>query len=113
MLTWNSFFEDFNKREIVVYNIFKHQSFRDDCKKVVRSFDKTLNTTGVFDREAFKEKIRRELMYYFWSKCEYEIILTAWPPNDKFRDSKIDVYDQVMLNFDVFIDYLWDNRRDL
>ena len=113
MLTWNTFMEDFNKREIVVYNIFKHQSFRDDCKKVVKNFDKTLNTTGVFDREAFKEKIRRELMYYFWSKCEYEIILTAWPPNDKFRDSKIDVYDQVMLNFDVFIDYLWDNRRDL
>jgi hypothetical protein len=30
-----------------------------------------------------------------------------------FRDEKIDVYDQVRLNWDVFIDWLWENRKEL
>lgn len=44
-------------------------------------------------------------MYYFWSKCEYEIILSPW--TGRADDIKIDVYDQIMMNFDSFVDYCW------
>ena len=50
-------------------------------------------------------------MYYFWSKCEWEIILSDWPPSDTFCKEKIDVFDQVMLNWDIFVDYIWNNRQ--
>ena len=33
-----------------------------------------------FRDEVLAEQLKSELMYYFWSKSECEIILTSWPP---------------------------------
>lgn len=35
-------------------------------------------------------------MYYFWSKCEHEIILSPW--TGQVDDIKIYIYDQIMIN---------------
>ena len=104
MLEWNVYIEGFNSREIEIYNIFKYgcgsleERFK-DIKKEVKS------------KEEFAEKIKRELMYRFWSKCEWEIILSDWPPapEGRFKKEKIDVWDQINLNWSVFVDYVWDN----
>lgn len=40
-------------------------------------------------------------------ECEWEIIVSHWPLSERFNDKKIDVYEQVMLNWEVFITYLW------
>lgn len=56
----------------------------------------------------FKEKLRKELMYWFWSKCEYEIVISPWVGRNKEEaEVKIDIHDQVMLNFNRFVDYCW------
>lgn len=56
----------------------------------------------------FKEKLRKELMYWFWSKCEYEVVISPWVGRNKEEaEVKIDIHDQVMLNFDRFVDYCW------
>ena len=52
-------------------------------------------------------------MYYYWSKCEWEIILSAWPSRKDFNEEKIDVFDQINLNWDRFADYVWENRKDI
>ena len=98
-------------------------------------------------------------MYYFWSKCEWEIVLDHWPngeyyelrkvlslqklydamnavgegypdskllatmdrrleirvfpENNRFQCEKIDVYEQVISNWEIFIDYLWNHRSEL
>lgn len=44
-------------------------------------------------------------MYYFWSKTEWEVIVSPWV--GKGGDEKIDVYDQLKLNWDKFVDYVW------
>ena len=146
MLCWNVYVSCFNKGEIDTFNVFNHAGFYDDCVKAKRKFRD--------DKEGFAEEVRRSLMYYFWSKCEWEIILSHWPSGEYYdmrtkttvgelcekigckkeygyvepempvtirvypdhikRDErKIDVYDQVMANWAVFIDYLWENRREL
>ena len=105
MLSWLVYNEDFNTRCIREFDIFNHHSFRQDCIKNAKK--------NKDDMEAFVENLRRDLMYYFWSKCEWEIILDGWPHRDDFRDKKIDVYDQVALNWDVFIDYLWENKKGI
>lgn len=47
-------------------------------------------------------------MYWFWSKCEYEIVISPWVGRNKEEaEVKIDIYDQVMLNFNRFVDYCW------
>lgn len=103
-LKWYVIYGDFNSRKIEAYNVFDHYSFWQDCCQ---------NRRKNKDREAFDERLRRDLQYYFWSKCEWEIIVSHWPTNERFHDEKIDVYDQVMLNWNQFADYVWENRKEL
>lgn len=50
---------------------------------------------------AYEQILDRECMYYYWSKCEWEVIVSAWPPRDG-SDKKIDVYSQLKANWDLF-----------
>lgn len=50
--------------------------------------------------ELVELKLRHKCMYYFWSKCEYEVIVTGWP--DTKTERKIDIYQQLDANWDVF-----------
>lgn len=105
MPVWNVFLDDFNSHRIRTLNIFQHASFLDGCRKAAKKYTD--------DRQAFAEQVEKLLKYYFWSKCEYEIVLDTWPPSPRFHPEKVDVYDQVMLNWPVFIDWLWSNRGEL
>lgn len=102
MLTWNVYYGNFNAKKIETFNIFKHTYFLNDCVH---------NLKHNKDKDSFAKQLKRDLMYYFWSKCEWEIILSDWPPSDTFCKEKIDVFDQVMLNWDIFVDYIWNNRQ--
>jgi hypothetical protein len=83
----------------------------------------TFKVPKTFDE--FKEFVEDESQYQFWSRCEYEIILSPWPyvlsPSegyDKSKENDIDawkehwkkhldscdkwdVYDQIMMNLDI------------
>lgn len=96
---WRVICEDFNGRRIADYDIFEHYSFAEDVKK---AYGKHRNDFG-----AFSENVRGLLFYYFNSKCEWEVVVSAWPPSDRVSERKVDVYEQVMLNWDVFIEYVW------
>lgn len=131
-MRWNVFVNDFNLRKIQEYDIFKHSSF---AKYVAKLLEQNLS------KEEFAEQLRRELQYYFWSKSEHEVVITSWPPhidgaeldrlNVEYEDfnkkyghypykidvrldvgRKIDIYQQVMLNFDVFCDYVWNHKEE-
>ena len=152
MLCWNVYMSDFNKREIKVVNIFDHGSFYGECVRAKKKFKD--------DKEGFAKEVKGWLHYFFWAKCEYEIILDHWPDGEwgdlrkrmkvseliemykqaglkyeswrinenvmdrevtvkvfpewnKFYEEKIDICQQVMNNWDIFIDYLWDHRSEL
>lgn len=118
---------DLNERKIKEYNIFNHSRFYEDVKKSLKKC-KT--------KEEFASEFKRDLRYYFWCKCEWEIVLTSFPAhilkeelkrmNAEFGEKteqyghepycigvnldieeKIDVYQQCMLNFDILVDYVW------
>lgn len=112
MVTWNVYVENVNRREIEVYNIFKHHGFLTDCKGHLIAFMQK-EAANEADLRQLERQIERTLQYFFWSKCEWEIILSDWPPSDQFRKSKVDVYDQVMLNWPVFFNYLFEHRQEL
>lgn len=123
-LEWYVYRENINAKSIEKYNVFSHGGFYDCVKKLPR------------DYETFKEQLKREAMYYFWSKCEMEVVVTSWPlyidaeeyqritrENEERIEkrgeparvlnisptvgSKIDIYDQLMLNWDAFVDYTY------
>jgi len=103
-MEWYVYVEGINSHCIEKYNIFKHYRFMDDIKKIYKKHKD--------DYDTFCEEVCKSLQYYFWSKCEWEIILSDWPPSDTFEELKVDVYDQVMLNKDVFMKYVWDMAHE-
>ena len=105
MLEWNVYVGDWNSGKIQPYNIFNHYSFVEDCRKAYYKHRK--------DKASFLDAVHSALMYFYWSKCEWEIVLDHWPHNDKFDGMKIDVHDQVMLNWSKFADYIWTYKDEL
>lgn len=57
-----------------------------------------------------KEEVKRLLQYSFWAKAEYEIMVNLLFRKEEY---KIDVYEQVMLNFDLFYEYLISNWKHI
>lgn len=95
-LEWNVLRLNVNTKQIEIYNIFNHPKFKEDCDSAWRSLPQYNN----FDRA-----IKDNLMYYFWSKYEWEIFIQVNPDSIE-NIKKIDVYDQVMMNWDRFINYV-------
>ena len=94
-LEWNVWYNELNTNKIKPFNIFNHYSFK---KAVTDIFSKRLRMGE------FEEMIDKEAMYYFWCKAEYEVMIVGlFGRNTK----KIDIYSQLKLNWDRFIDYLW------
>lgn len=106
MLEWNIVYESWNTKKFKTMNIFDHYAFKNECGKIFRKYRT--------DMETAKEKVQSELMYYFWSKCEWELILDSWPPSkDGAKQEKVDVFQQVMLNYDRFFEYMWANKKEV
>lgn len=119
-LNWNVIYKSNN--DIQVLNVFDHNLFYDGCVEAKKKHKNFLD---------FSKRINELLMWYFWGKYEYEIIITSFSPyigkeeinrisNLKpiYRENvsleveeKIDVYTQIMLNWSQFINYLWVNRK--
>ena len=122
---WRVFVGSFNDKKIIPYNIFAHGRFFEDMCKIVAEYKKYSNSpetilSGIPEKEYvhgkgvvtkyytpdeyLSRKMRGIMMYYFWSKCEWETVITSWPNEDAFH--KIDVFTQVRLNWDNFINYI-------
>lgn len=127
-LEWNVFRENWNAKKIEKFNVFSHETFK---KEVLEALEKSKS------KEELSKTVQSTAMYYFWAKCEYEIMLTSWPPSITKEEakeiqlcveesearykhlprvfgvelavsSKMDIYGQLLLNWDRFIDYLYD-----
>ena len=60
--------------------------------------------------EEFKNFVERQSMYQWWSRCEYEIILSDWP--SQCQQKKIDVHYQIMTNLDIVVKVLMESIND-
>lgn len=130
-LEWNVYKEDWNNNKIKIFNIFNHSRFYEDVEKALKKFD---------NKEDFAEEIKKSLMWCYWCKSEHEIVITTWAPritiselnriNEELEKTlkeynrepyrlhvnpevgeKVDVYSQVMLNWNIFVDYVWSHKR--
>lgn len=108
VLNWYVYREDFNAKEIKLFNIFEHTRFKNEVINLINVKNLT--------KEEFSDRIRSSLFYCYAFKCEYEVVLTSFPYHIKDNNltigKKIDIYQQVMLNFKQFIDYLWSIRNE-
>ncbi len=91
--------EDFNQKKMIPYDIMPYLI---DCYNEIEKKPKT------FDE--FKKFIQSKGMYMWWSRCQYEIILSDWP-NQSFQE-KWDIYKQVVMNLDIITQILIDNINE-
>lgn len=103
-IAWYVFKEDWGNKAIKTFNIFRHTHFREDCKKAFKKYKN--------DIPAIQKEIKSILMYNYWCKCEYEIVITSFPPKEDVGE-KVDIYSQVMMNWDIFFNYLLENHKYL
>ena len=95
-LEWNVWCNDLNTNNIKPFNVFNHCGFNNAVKDI---FSKRLHM------DEFEEMIDKEAMYYFCCKSEYEVMISGL--FEKGQKTKIDIYSQLKLNWNRFIDYLW------
>ena len=122
--------ENVNTRTIEKFNVLYER-----LVKLIETRTKTLS-----EKSAFANEVDSILRYYFWAKSECEIVLTDWPPHIDLAEltrlqkelseyetnyghtpysftvnlrtsKKIDIYEQIKMNWDLFIDYLWNNLK--
>ena len=84
---------DFKKSQREVTEFFTKNMWSDEFKKC-KSLDELIEYS-------IEMRLERLCMYYFWSKCEYEVIVSSWPPREG-SEEKIDIYDQLKANWDIF-----------
>lgn len=95
MTQFNVIYWDFNKENPSPYDVLPY--FRrayQECKKK----DRPVN------REQWKEFITKKGRYMYWARCEYEVIISQWPPTDK--SYKIDIWQQIEANLDLITELL-------
>lgn len=98
MMVWNVWRHNVNNGLIEMWNIFEHYNFDKDATHDLRDFN---------NKEEFSRHLQSHLMYYFWGKSEYEIILSPWCQSPNNKEKKIDIYMQIMANWIRFVDYVW------
>lgn len=101
-LEWYAFEYDWNNKQLVRTNVLGERFVEDILKRIKR--DK------ITTYEALKEGIERELMYYYWSKAEHEVMVTdLFPRNyEEFEEQavKIDIWYQLEPNLDRICEYV-------
>lgn len=128
-LVWNVF--TISNNRVTIRNVFNYSiAFSSGLQKVYRKYKD--------DYISFEKEVLNQCMYAYWSKYEYEILITNLSPRisiekakeivekqannkDEYHlnyeyidlevEEKIDVYSQILLNWDNFIRYLWENRK--
>lgn len=99
---WYVYIYDSNARKIKRYNVFHSFRFNKCCKDAFKKFRKTEQI------DELKKEIKSSAMYSFWSKYEYEIMLSGLPAETE--EQRIDVYDQLCMNWDAFFEYTFEHK---
>lgn len=117
-LIWNVWFCDLSGKNIEQRNVFNLScTFNNDFEKLVKRVKKEN-----LSKKDFEDAFRRICLYSYWAKREYEVCIADLPWFSHYDDAekikegyarwvkvaeKVDVYTQLLMNWDRFVDYTW------
>lgn len=100
MKSFNVIAYDVNGREFEPYDVMPH---------LMNRYASTVKSRKPVTFDEFKNFVKSEGMHQWWSRCEYEVILSDWPPSGK--EEKIDVWWQIEMNLDLITEILMENVK--
>ena len=86
----------------VVWNVFKSDYIRKHVVEALKKY-KTF--------KSFVKELDGRLFNEYAGRIQWEITITHYPFNKDNWQQRIDVYDQVKLNWPAFSKYVWHNRK--
>lgn len=92
--------QEFNSRRFEPYDVIPY--FLNEWKETKKAKRPTKLTE-------LKEWLRHRAQYMYWSRCEYEVILTGWP--NVGNQKKIDIYDQIVMNLPLVVEVFCKNIK--
>lgn len=119
---------NFNHNEVEYYDVIPYfVDILDTLKRSRTKYNKYIHKPR--NREEVVDFVQRNGHSMFWSRCQWEVIVSSWPPQyfrDEFNDwilkldknnpgdvpdfrkgdIKIDVWDQIEANLDLVVDIL-------
>lgn len=90
---YNVFIFEPNSKEFITYDVIPY---------LKEQYDESKDKPVTFDE--FKQFVEKESRYQYWSRCQYEIILSDWPGESIKR--KVDVHEQIIMNLDLVTNIL-------
>lgn len=93
-LEWYVLNYDFNKKQIVNYNVMNG---------IAEFVNKKIKRGIIHDKKTLKEYLKKEFMHNYWSRREYEILVSDLTNQDA---EKIDIWRQIEMNLDQIVDYV-------
>lgn len=112
--------DDFNKRKVEPFNIFRNIYVNSETAKAVRKylrapskfkFERWGHDEVYYGFEAFVKELDRIIMCEEWSRCEYEIVVNGLF-SDEDRAQKIDCYAQCKPNMEMIArEVIWQYKN--
>lgn len=99
-LEWYVLKWDFNSKKVVNYNIL--QWLKEDIANEVR-------LKHICNKNMLQEYLKRQFMYYYWSKTESEFFISDLHGDDY---EKVDIWRQIEPNLNHIVEYV-DKSMDL
>lgn len=96
-MEWYVLNYDFNKKQIIKFNIFNNIKFYSGVKELLENYT---------DIDDFVSGLTSLLRYCFWCKREYEISVGDAFENDLDKYVKLDIFEQVIPNVKVLAYYI-------
>lgn len=96
-MEWYVLNYDFNKKQIIKFNIFNNIKFYSGVKELLENYT---------DIDDFVSGLTSLLRYCFWCKREYEISVGDAFENDLDKYIKLDIFEQVIPNVKVLAYYI-------
>lgn len=91
---------------VIVDDVNKHEFvFHDIMPYFIYEYKQAKPRPTDFD--GFRDFVRKNAMYMFWSRAQWELVLKPWASSTPER--KIDVYEQIMMNIDIVTKTLMEN----
>ena len=94
-LEWYTLIYNSNTKKLEKFNAL--HGISDSIKK---------HKKDIYDRSSLKNFLKQEFMYRYWSKYEFELLVSGLIESDFEKASKIDVWTQLEMNLDNIVDYI-------
>lgn len=94
-LEWYVLRYDFNSDKVVSYNVMIG---------IAEEIHKAIKKKEVYNKASLKEFLKRKFMYQYWSRAEYEMLISGFSHNSE--PEKIDIYRQLEMNLDRIVEYV-------